>query len=354
MKRRTWISSLFVLLFGAATFQAAAQEPATNLLETINRRITALYLQTKDAIVRVYALHPPPISMLTLLPPRCIGTGFFIRADGTLVTAATVVNGAQACWVECNHHRLQVRILGVDPRCNLAVLKIDPAQCPNAPHETPFLTVAPDGETIAGSMVVAIGYPYDQPSAPSVGFIDGFDIRQGSHIFPVSHIRASCRLSPGQAGSPLLNSQGELVGVAVAAHQDDDCYALPALAARKVWTDILEKGAPQYGWVGLEVTEKHDHDVPRLVVAQVFPETPAAKAGFRPGDTLVRIQTNAVHQLSDLMDTIFYRHQGDRVDFTVLRGDQSERLTVVVGGSPPTDAAPSAPPATLTPVSTEH
>ncbi|MBI4582288.1 MAG: serine protease, partial [Planctomycetes bacterium] len=297
-----------VCWFSAATWPVAADDRAASLLEAINREVSSLYEKSRDAVVRVHALHRPAPGGITLMPPRRVGTGFFIRPNGTLVTAATIVSGAESCTVEFHNAHLMARLLGCDPRSNLAVLKVDP---PN--RETPALPLGDPHDLHVGSMVVAIGFPYDLPSAPSVGFVGGFDIRQGRHVFPTSHLRASCRLSPGQAGSPLLNARGELVGMAVAAHAENDCYALPIDAAQKVWTDILNKGAPQHGWVGLEVTEKSADVAPaaRLVVAQVFSNTPAAQAGFLPGDTLLRIETNDVHRLADLMNTMFYRQAGD-------------------------------------------
>ncbi len=340
------LTAVVVLWLGATIVPVAAEEQAAGLLEAINREVTSLYEKSKDAVVRVRALHPPAQGAITLTPPQRVGTGFFIQPDGTLITAATVVSGAQTCWVEFRERKLEARMLGCDLRSNLAVLKIDPLQ-----RETPFLPAGDADDLHVGSMVVAIGFPYDMPSAPSVGFVGGFDIRQCAHIFPTSHIRASCRLSPGQAGSPLLNAQGELVGLAVAAHQDDQSYALPVNAARKIWTDILSNGAVRHGWVGLEVTEKRASP-PYLLVAQVISNTPAAAAGFQPGDTLVRIGTNVVRQLADLMNTMFYRQAGDRVAFTILRSNQEQQVSVLVGAWPgPTPARSAYPTPPAVPVS---
>ena len=143
----------------------------------------------------------------------------------------------------------------------------------------------------------------------------------------------------------MLNARGELVGVTVAAHGDDHCYALPITAARKIWTDILERGQPRHGWVGLEVTEKNPQN-PYLLVAQVFSNTPAAAAGFVTGDRLVRIETNSVRCLADLLNAMFYRPAGERVPFTVRRADTEHEVVVVVGewpGQPPPPARRAAP-----------
>ena len=135
---------------------------------------------------------------------------------------------------------------------NLALLKIEP----ESGTATPFLLQGNSDELRVGSMVIAIGFPYDMPSEPVVGFVGGLDVQRGGHLFAPSHIRAECRLKPGQGGGPLLNVRGEVVGIAVAAHMDDQCCALPINAARKISADILESGQPQHAWVGLGVSER--------------------------------------------------------------------------------------------------
>jgi S1-C subfamily serine protease len=198
-------------------------------------------------------------------------------------------------------------------------------------------------------MVIAIGFPYDQPSAPVVGFIGGLDIQRGGHLFAPSHIRAECRLRPGQGGGPLLNVHGEVVGIAVAAHMDDQCCALPINAARKISADILEFGQPQHAWVGLGVSERQLSINPtqsnqwQVFIQQIYSNAPAANAGFHEGDILVSITSNEVHRSADVVNTMFYHRVGDRVEFTVLRNGQEQKFLLVVGNRPP-EEAPGAPP----------
>lgn len=353
MKFRAWISRIGTVVVAGSlchgvTSPLAAQETVSSPLEPIQREVAAIYERSKDAVVRVHAVLRPPPGVITLTPPRRVGTGFFLNRDGTLLTAASIVTDAESCEVELNGQRLAARLLGCDPRCNLAVLKLA-----TVPHAVPVLPLGNSEDLRVGSLVVAIGFPFDLPSAPAIGLVGGFDIRQGPRIFPTSHIRASCRLNPGQAGSPLLNAAGEVVGVAVAAHAEDLCYALPINAARKVWTDLVNVGAARHGWVGLEVTEKTLPE-PHLLVAQVFSNTPAAAAGFAPGDRLVRIEAKSVQHLADLMNAMFYRHAGERVAFTVQRNNTAHDVTVVVGEPPGAlPPRPVAAPLSLVPVSAE-
>jgi serine protease Do len=306
------------------------------LLEAIDQEVTSIYEKSKDTVVKVHAERQLQIGNLPLSSSHRVGTGFFVDSDGHLLTAATVVGDADNCWIEWRGQRINARVLGCDPQTNLAFLKIEPA----AGSPTPFLPQGNSDELRVGSMIITIGFPYDQPSAPMVGFVNGIDIHCGNHVFATSHIRAGCRLNPGQGGGPMLNARGEVIGIAVALHADDQCYALPINAAHKICADILQFGQPQYTWVGLGVSERQLAVNPtvsnqwQVFVQQIYSNTPAAAAGFHDGDTLVSITSNEVHRSADVLDTMFSHRVGDTVEFTVLRGGQEQKLLLVVAARP--------------------
>ncbi len=320
---------LVALVVDAATATAG-------LLETMDQEVSAIYEKSKSAVVKVHTQRLLQIGNLSLIPSHRIGTGFFIDKEGHLLTAATVVADAGSCWIDWNGQKMKARILGRDQQTNLALLTIDPG----TNFATPFLPQANSDDLRVGSMVIVVGFPYDLSSAPVVGFVGGLDIRQGGRVFSTSHIRAGCRLSPGQGGGPLLNSRGEVVGIAVAAHMDDQCYALPINAARKIYCDILQFGQPQRTWVGLGITERPRNEEEagaeesQVVVQQVYSNAPAAMAGFCEGDVLVKIGTNEVRRSADVLNTMFYRHVGDQMEFTILRGGLERKVSLAVAAQP--------------------
>ncbi|HUJ73135.1 MAG TPA: trypsin-like peptidase domain-containing protein [Verrucomicrobiae bacterium] len=315
------------------------------MLETLDQEVSAIYQKSKDAIVKVHAQLQFRVGNLSFIPIHRIGTGFFVDKEGHLLTAATVVDGAENCWIDWRGQRINARIVGRDLETNLAVLQIEPG----TNMVTPFLPQGNSDDLHPGSMVIAIGFPYDMSSTPVMGFVGGLDIQRGGRLFATSHIRAGCRLSPGQGGGPLLNARGEVIGIAVAAHMDDQCYALPINAARKVYTDILRYGHPQYTWVGLGITERHrvspetGEEDSRVLVQQIYSNAPAANAGFCEGDVLVRVGTNDVRSSADVLNTMFYCHAGDKVMFTVLRDGQEHQIALVVGTRPPEEIAATQP-----------
>jgi serine protease Do len=326
------------VVFSVALFACGATAVlAADLLETMDQEVSSIYEKSKDAIVKVHTQRLLQIGNLSLVPSHRIGTGFFIDKDGHLLTAATVVADAGSCWIDWHGQRMEARILGRDPQTNVALLKVEP----ETGTATPFLPQGNSDDLRVGSLVIVIGFPYDLSSAPVVGFVGGLDIqRGGGHVFPTSHIRAGCRLSPGQGGGPLLNVHGEVVGIAVAAHMDDQCFALPINAARKVYSDILQFGQPQRTWVGLGITERQQSDTeagmakPQVFVQQVYSNAPAASAGFHDGDVLVCIGTNEVRHFADALNIMFYQHAGDHAEFTVLRSGRERKILLVVGDRP--------------------
>lgn len=341
-RRAFWGAALLVGA-GVANLRAAS------LLESINNEVSTLYDKSRDAVVRIHAERRLQMGNLSPVPAHRSGSGFFITGDGLLLTANTVVDAADGCWIEWHGRRVPAKMVGQDPRTNLALLKVDPADCVEAGHQLPFLPRGDSDELRVGSMVIAIGFPFDLPSAPVVGFVSGIDIKRGSHVFVTSHIRAGCRLSRGQGGGPLLNVRGEVVGIAVAADSDDQCYALPIHAAQKVCDDFLRYGQAQHPWVGLGITEKKITSAElgpekyQVFVQQVFSNTPAATAGFQDRDVLVKIYTNDVRQLADVLNTIFFFRSGDKVTVTVLRAGKEQQVSLEVGSPPPLETASARP-----------
>ncbi len=320
-------------------------EPA-NLLESVEAEVKTVLAKAGPSVVKIHAHRQIQIGDLPLSPAHRVGTGFFASADGVVLTAGTVIGDADTCWIEWQDEKLPARILGRCPRVNLAVLK---AEKRDAAFPALPLCGAPDFSV--GSLVVALGFPYDLPLGPVVGFIQGVDIRRGDQLFPTSHIRANCKLNPGQGGGPMLNARGEVVGIVVAAHLSDQCYALPICAAKKVLADIRRAGHPQHPWVGLEVTERERAPLVaaaplnrwQIYVRQVMSNTPAARAGFQDQDQILRVGTNHVHRLADVLDSIFLRRAGDTLDFTVLRRGMEQSVSLTIGARPdpaPTGAAP--------------
>lgn len=263
------------------------------------------------------------------------GSGFFIDDQGTVLTSSTILGDNSSARVVINGVEMDAKILGNDPRSGLALLRI-------AYGESPSLPLAHSSGLQTGDGVMAIGFPLNLPVAPSQGPVSGFDASFLTRLdnqaqaspkdsvaaverFATTHIHANIAISPGQVGGPLLNSQGEVVGL-VATSPDDgkSIYALPVEAITKIMADFTQYGHARYGWVGVNVREVPDtaHDGRTVRVVQVVPGTPAGESGICSGDTLMRINAREIYRPSDVLDASFFSQVGATMNVVVRRDDK--------------------------------
>jgi serine protease Do len=247
------------------------------------------------------------------------GTGFFIDPTGTLYTAYTVGGEAGNFTIDFNGKRYPARQVLADIRSGMAILKTDVA--------TPALPIGKSEELEVATPVVAIGYPLDLPETPNFGMIAGFDRKYLGRYFSTTHLRVNLPTQRGEAGAPLLNMKGEVVGILVSSLENNSaCYAVPIEAAEKIRSDYVRFGEARHGWVGINVSEAAKQvEGSRAEMTQIMEGTPAAGSGIKPGDILLQVGRKKVHEPEDVLDASFFITAGDTVPITVMRGN--EKLT---------------------------
>ena len=196
--------------------------------------------------------------------------------------------------------------------------------------------------------VVTIGFPLDLPETPSFGMIAGFDRKYLGRYFATTHLRVNLPTQRGEAGAPLLNLKGEVVGILVCSLENNSsCYALPIDAAEKIRSDFVRFGEARHGWIGINVSQASDTvEGSRAQMTDILKDTPAADSGIKAGDILLQVGHTKVREPEDVLDASFFITAGDTVPITVRRG--SETLTFNVQADshpasrhPPLLAAPS-------------
>jgi len=247
------------------------------------------------------------------------GTGFFIDPTGTLYTAYTVGGEAGNFTIDFNGKRYPARQVLADIRSGMAILKTDVA--------TPALPIGKSEELEVATPVVAIGYPLDLPETPNLGMIAGFDRKYLGRYFSTTHLRVNLPTQRGEAGAPLLNMKGEVVGILVSSLENNSaCYAVPIEAAEKIRSDYVRFGEARHGWVGINVSEAAKQvEGSRAEMTQIMEGTPAAGSGIKSGDILLQVGRKKVHEPEDVLDASFFITAGDSVPITVMRGN--EKLT---------------------------
>src|SRR5437763_1848151 len=317
-------------LLSVVSIVDAQEESAT----AVSRQVKEIFERAAKAVVKIHGVDE-----------HCeiSGTGFFIDPTGTLYTAYTVGGEAGNFTIEFNGKKYPARQLLADIRSGTAMLKIDAV--------TPAMTIGKSEELEVATPVVAIGYRLDLPATPNFGMVAGFDRKYLGRYFSTTHLRLNLPTQRGEAGAPLLNMRGEVVGIVVSSLENNSaCYAVPIEAAEKIRRDFVRFGEARHGWVGINVTEAPQPvEGSRAEMAQIMDGTPAAYSGIKPGDILLSVGRKKVIQPEDVLDASFFITAGDIVPITVMRGNRKLTFDVQADLHPASKNLPVLPDGTQLP-----
>src|SRR3954468_3733358 len=298
---------------------------------TASREVKDVFARAAHAVVKVHGVDEHS---------DIYGTGFFIDPTGTLYTSYSVGGEAENFTVQFDGKNYPARQIVADDRSGIAMLKIHAA--------TPVLPIGKSQQLEVATPVVSIGFPLDLPETPAFGMIAGFDRKYLGRFFSTTHLRVNLPVQRAEAGAPLLNLNGEVVGILTNSLENNSgCHALPIEAAEKIRGDFVRFGEPRHGWVGANVAEAPDSvEGSRAEVTEVL-DTPASDAGIKPGDILLQVGKTKVKEPEDILDASFFITAGDIVPITVVRGKEKLTFNVQADVHPLAKHAPVS--ATLTP-----
>ncbi|MEO8205291.1 MAG: S1C family serine protease [Chthoniobacterales bacterium] len=293
--------------------KAPAPKPKDNAIEQLVDRVRDVYLQNKDAVVRIIA---------TDRYGKLSGTGFFTDPSGTIYTLAAIVDGATEVEVYHKDKVYPARILVSDPRSGIAILKVDATM-------TPFLPTKGASGLEVASPVLAIGYPMDLPSSPTFGIVAGFDRKYLTQYFNTTHIRANLPVQQGQGGSPVLNIDGKVVGIVDSCiNGGTGCYILPIEAVEKVRGDFMRFGSIKHGWIGVHVEDADASKGSTARIVDLDINSPANGSGLQSGDILLRIGNTKIAHAEDIVDASYFLTAGDVTPIVVVRDGKEYTMHV--------------------------
>jgi len=273
------------------------------------------------------------------VPTHGIGSGFIISPDGVILTNAHVVRDAREVTVKLTDRReFRARVLGSDPKSDVAVLKIDARNLPVVP-------LSKTNDLKVGEWVLAIGSPYGLESTVTAGVVSakGRSLPDDSNV---PFIQTDVAVNPGNSGGPLFNTRGEVVGINSQIYSQSGGYqglsfAIPIDVAAKIKDQILTTGKVVHARLGVTVQEVNQGFADSFnlatpegaLVSNVERGSPAEKAGLKPGDVIRKINGQKIVGSGDLPAIVGLASPGDKVKLEVWRQGKPVEVAATLGNA---------------------
>lgn len=283
---------------------------------------------------------------------RGTGSGFILSTDGQILTNAHVVAGTDTVEVTLKDNRtFQGKVVGTDPVTDVAVIKVEA-------NNLPTVKLGQSKTLIPGQWAIAIGNPLGLDNTVTAGIISAIGRSSSQVGVPdkrVSFIQTDAAINPGNSGGPLLNDQGEVIGMNTAIRADAQGlgFAIPIETAQRVADQLLAKGKVEHPFLGIqmadltpalrkELSEERDFKVKinqdeGVLVVRVMDNSPAAQAGLEEGDIIQKIDGQQVKSAADVQARVETSQIGQPLQVEVLRDGQSKTVAVRPGAFPTAD-----------------
>ncbi len=280
-------------------------------------------------------------------PQAGLGSGVIVSAEGYILTNNHVVEGAEEIEVTLSDSRhARATVIGTDPETDLAILRIQL-------DRLPVITLGNSDTLQVGDKVLAIGNPFGVGQTVTSGIVSALGRNQlGINTFE-NFIQTDAAINPGNSGGALVDVNGSLLGINTAIYSRSGGnmgigFAIPVSTARQVLEGIVRDGQVMRGWIGVEPNELTPElaetfglkDATGVLITGVLQNGPAAKAGLRPGDVLVRVAGEPVRNVGELLTRIAALTPGVSAKLDVMRRNQALSLDVTPAQRPKSKAAP--------------
>jgi serine protease DegQ len=274
-------------------------------------------------------------------PENSLGSGVIVSADGLILTNNHVISSADQIEVALNDgSKSSATIVGTDPETDVAVLKIDR-------KNLPAITFSNSEQMKVGDVVLAIGNPFGVGQTVTQGIISALGRNHlGINTFE-NFIQTDASINPGNSGGALIDTNGNLIGINSAIYSRNGGsmgigFAIPVSIAQQVMEQISSNGSVTRGWIGIEAQDI----TPELaesfnlksssgsLIAGVLLDSPADRAGLRPGDILTTINKKPVADSQSMLNLIAMLKPQEKATLTVLRAGKKLDINLTVGKRP--------------------
>jgi serine protease Do len=288
-------------------------------------------------------------------PDQSEGSGFFVRPDGYILTNDHVVDGADKIEVKLKDGRsFQAKVIGVDDRTDIAVIKIDAAGVPT-------VQLANSDEVKVGQLVCAIGAPYKFDYTFTTGVVSAKGRNELLADKYEDYIQTDAAINPGNSGGPLCDIDGNVIGMNTLIHGLNRGlgFAISSNLAKQVSDQLIASGRIIRPWLGIiieSLNEQNRGEVFKgvdkgVIVRTIQADTPAAKSDLRPADVITEVDGVSVGSSRELQREVLKKKVGDQVNLGVWRNGRKMTVAVKTEELPgetnrlaTSQPAPSAPP----------
>ncbi|MGE5572123.1 MAG: S1C family serine protease [Bacteroidota bacterium] len=339
-------SSTSIATLPQATGPALGRDSIANVAERVSRAVVNIdtkrtvkvpALPFGDFFFEFFGQAPSGGTQEMTVP--AIGSGFIVRSDGYVLTNNHVIEGAKEIVVTlADGRKLSGKVMGRDPRYDLAVVKIDATKLPS-------VELGDSDRIRPGDFAIAIGNPYGLQHTVTAGIISGLARSiDGDPKEPGIYIQTDAAINRGNSGGPLINIDGQVVGIntAIIPQAQGIGFAIPINVAKNVLEDLIAGKKLVYPWIGVGLQELTSdladyfgvRDRTGVLIAYVYPDSPAEKAGLREGDVILKLDGKKMETVSQVQNEVRRSKPGDRVTLQIWRDKAAKYVTITLGEMP--------------------
>jgi serine protease Do len=272
---------------------------------------------------------------------RSMGSGFIVDPEGLVVTNNHVIDGATEILVTLNDgSRFPAEIVGRDAKTDLALLSIE------TDEPLPFASLGDSDAARVGDWVIAIGNPFGLGGTATTGIVSarGRDIQAGPYD---DFLQIDAPINRGNSGGPLFDSAGRVIGVNTAIFSPNGGsvgigFAIPASQVAPVVEQLRESGHVERGWLGVQIQTLDDELAAGMgrekaggaLVASVVEDSPAERAGLRPGDVILSFENEEITDVKSLTRRVAAAGPSSEIELEVWRGGKTVEIELDLGESP--------------------
>ncbi|MBX3023186.1 MAG: trypsin-like peptidase domain-containing protein [Bdellovibrionales bacterium] len=278
------------------------------------------------------------------MPQQSLGTGFVIREDGLIITNNHVVDKADVVKVQLEERtkeQFDAKVIGTDPRTDVALIKIETKK------KLPFLRLGSSAEVQVGEWVAAFGNPYGYGHSMTKGIISAIG-REIDELNLNPFMQTDASINPGNSGGPLVNTQGQVIGVntAIDARAQGIGFVIPIDNVKAILPTLEKEGTIKRGFLGVQLDDIDEEDARSLnikqsegtLVTQVIAGTAAEKAGLEAYDLITEFDGKKISSSAELRKQVSLTPVGKSVSVNVIRNGKPKALKVAIGGPPDPNA----------------